>query len=166
MKKIVSSALAAGIAAALAGCTSVATFDYAGAPGTMVKLQEAGAAGKTVAVLPFMDQRGVKYSDPAQAGLAAARPTGDHGSFYLGFIPFLPYGYVEKEEPENSEDFVSLGRFHFDLQNDLANAAFQSLKASNLFAAVKRANNLEQADADYIWRGKVTNTYYRGTMYA
>lgn len=160
-------ALIAGVCSAvLSGCANVATFDYSSALGTMSKFQEAGTATKTIAVLPFMDQRGTKYFDPMQSGQAAAHPAGDHGSFYLGFIPLIPAGFVEKEEPENSEDFVSLGRFHFNLQNDLANAALMSLKASNLFAKVTRANNLEQANADYIWRGKVTNTYYSGSMYS
>ncbi|MBS5532670.1 hypothetical protein KH017_17930 [bacterium] len=159
--------LVAGICVAiLSGCTNVATFDYASAQGTMPKFQEAGTATKTIAVLPFMDQRGTKYFDPMQAGQAAAHPAGDHGSFYLGFIPLMPAGFVEKEEPENSEDFVSLGRFHFNVQNDLANASLQSLKASNLFAKVTKANTLEQAQADYLWRGKVTNTYYSGSMYS
>ena len=166
MRKILCS-LGGGFAALLlAGCTSVATFDYAAAPGAMVKLQEAGTGTKTIAVMPFMDQRGTKYFDPMQANQAAAHPAGDHGSFYLGFLPLLPAGFVEKEEPENSEDFVSLGRFHFSLQNDLADAAVMSLKTSNLFAAVKRANTIAQADTDYIWRGKVTNTYYSGSMYS
>lgn len=153
-------------AVVLTGCTNVATFDYSAASGTMVKLQEAGTAGKTIAVVPFLDQRGTKYFDPMQAGQAAAHPAGDHGSFYLGFLPLLPAGFVEKEEPENSEDFVSLGRFHFNLPNDLANAAVLSLKASNLFAQVSKANSLEQANTDYIWRGRVTNTYYSGSMYS
>ncbi|MBO4647057.1 MAG: hypothetical protein J5806_02755 [Lentisphaeria bacterium] len=158
--------IGASVAALLTGCTNVATFDYAAAPGTMVKFQEAGTATKTIAVLPFLDQRGTKYHDPAQAKQAAAHPAGDHGSFYLGFLPLVPAGFVEKEEPENSEDFVSLGRFHFNVQNDLANAAMLSLKESNLFAKVVRANNLKQAEADYIWRGIVTNTYYSGSMFS
>lgn len=153
-------------AAALAGCTNVATFDYAAAPGTMARFQEAGTGVKTVAVMPFLDQRGTKYFDPAQSQEAADHPAGDHGSFYLGFIPLLPKGFVVKEEPENSEDFVSLGRFHFNAPNDLAEAALLSLKASNLFAKAVRANRLEQADTDYIWRGIVTNTCYEGSMYA
>ncbi len=156
---------AAAISLIMTGCTSVGTFDYVNAPGTMVKFQEAGSGTKSIAVLPFMDQRGTKYFDPAQAAQASAHPAGDHGSFYLGLIPLMPFGYVEKEEPENSVDFVSLGRFHFDLQNDLAGAAVTSLKASNLFASVAKANTLEQADTDYIWRGKVTNTYYNGKMF-
>ncbi|MDD3155255.1 MAG: hypothetical protein PHS41_10335 [Victivallaceae bacterium] len=148
----------------LTGCTNFATFDYAEAPGPMVKFQEKGVAQKSVAVMPFLDQRGTKYFDRAQARQAAAHPVGDHGSFYLGLIPLFPFGYVEKEEPENSEDFVSLGRFHFNAAEDLSNAAERSLKNSNLFSRVLRANTLGQAQADYLWRGKVTNTYYNGKM--
>lgn len=154
------------IAVVLTGCTNVATFDYSAAHGTMTKFQEAGRASKTIAVVPFLDQRGTKYFDSMQAGQAAAHPAGDHGSFYLGFIPLIPAGFVEKEEPENSEDFVSLGRFHFNVQNDLAHASYLSLKASNLFANVIKANDLSQVNADYIWRGKVTNTYYSGSMFS
>ena len=158
MRKIqISAAILA--AAALTGCTNVATFDYNGAPGTIASFQEKGIARKTVAVMPFMDQRSSGISNPDEIG--------DHGSLYLGLIPFMPFGYLIKNEPEKSDDFVSLGRFHFDPANDLANAAMVSLGQSNLFAKVVRANRPEQADsADYIWRGKVLSTRYRGNMYS
>ena len=146
------------LTALLAGCTNVATFDYTAAPGTITVFQEAGQARKTVAVMPFIDQRG--------AGVTAPGDIGERGSFYLGFLPLMPFGYLIKSEPEKSDDFVSLGRFHFDPANDLANAAMVSLKASNLFARVTRANKMEQAQADYIWRGKLLNTAYRGNMYS
>ena len=139
----------------LAGCSNTATFDYASSQGTMARFREAGAAKKTVAVLPVMDQRGIQ-TDPS------AEPGEEGGSFYLGFIPLFPFGYVIKPEPEKSDDFVSLGYFHFDPQNDLANAEFMSLKTSNLFAEVTRASNLLRAETDYIWRSAVTNTCYRG----
>ena len=142
----------------LAGCTNVATFDYNNAPGSVVSLRESGTATKTIAVLPFLDQRGSSVADPDEIG--------ERGSFYLGFLPLMPFGYLIKSEPEKTDDFVSLGRFHFDPVNDLANAAMVSLKGSNLFAKVTRANNLEQAQADYIWRGKLLNTAYRGNMYS
>ena len=161
MKTKVMSFVAVVSALVLAGCTNVATFDYSAAPGTMMRFQEAGVATKSVAVLPVMDQRGARYL--AQTHVAQE---GDRGSFYWGFLPFFPFGWVEKEEPENSNLFVTLGRFHFSPQNDLANAAYQSLVTSNLFARVTRANTLEQADADYIWRSRVTSTYYCGCMYS
>ena len=152
--------LVSGIAllAAVTGCTNVATFNYSDAPGSMAVFQEKGTAGKTVAVLPFMDQRGTGVRDPDEIG--------ERGSLYLGFLPLMPFGYLIKGEPEKTDDFVSLGRFHFDPVNDLANAASVSLKASNLFAKVMRANNLEQAQADYVWRGKLLSTAYRGNMYS
>ena len=165
MFKSLFAAVGALTAIVLTGCTNVAIFDYSAAPGTMIKLQEAGAGTKTVAVTPLMDQRGTKYFAPNQHG-QPDHPHGDSGSFYLGFLPLWPFGYVEKEEPESSEDFVSLGRFQFNPKNDLTNATVLSLKNSNLFAEVVRANKLEQANTDYIWRGRVTNTYYNGHLYA
>ena len=152
--------LASGLSLAvmLTGCTNVATFDYNAAPGSMTVFQEKGTGKKTVAVLPFLDQRGSGAADPGEIG--------ERGSLYLGFLPLMPFGYLIKGEPEKTDDFVSLGRLHFDPVNDLANAAFVSLKASNLFAKVMRANNLEQAQADYVWRGKLLSTAYRGNMYS
>ena len=167
MRQFILSAAFAAAALLLSACNSVAKFDYSGAPGTMAKFREPGSATKSVAVMPFMDQRGSKYFDPEQALLATEHPAGDHGSFFLGFIPFIPAGYVEKEQPENSEDFVSLARFHFDVQNDLAAASIASLKSSGLFSNVIKANNAAQAaDADYLWRGSVTSTFYRGRMFS
>lgn len=164
MRKFIFSAAFAAAALVLSACTNVAKFDYQAAPGAMIKLREPGSAAKSVAVMPFMDQRGLGIVDPALA--ASAHDVGDHGSFFLGFIPLMPFGYVEKTQPENSEDFVSLGRFHFDVQNDLAAASIASLKNSGLFKNVTKANNAAQAaDADYIWRGSVTSTFYRGRMF-
>ena len=159
MKKNGYSAALILLAAFLAGCTNVATFDYNAAPGSITVFQEAGRSGKkTVAVLPFMDQRSSGILDPDKIG--------ERGSLYLGFLPLMPFGYLIKSEPEKSDDFVSLGRFHFDPANDLANAAMVSLKASNLFAGVTRSGNLQQAQTDYIWRGKLLSTAYRGNMYS
>ena len=158
MKKHTISAAVLALISLLTGCTNVATFDYNAAPGSITSFQEPGRARKTVAVLPFMDQRAAGVTSPGEIG--------ERGSFYLGFLPLMPFGYLIKNEPEKSDDFVSLGRFHFDPVNDLANASMVSLKTSNLFAKVTRANSQEQAQADYIWRGKLLNTAYRGNMYS
>ena len=117
MRKIILSTAFAAAALVLSACTNIAKFDYQSAPGTMAKLREPGSATKSVAVMPFMDQRGMGHIAPGQS--APDHPVGDHGSFFLGLIPLMPFGYVEKTQPENSEDFVSLGRFHFDVQTGL-----------------------------------------------
>ena len=167
MQKILAGVIgAAALVAGVTGCNNAGTFDYSSAHGTLIKLQEKGIAQKSIAVLPFLDQRGSKYFEYGQYAQAYMHPAGDHGSFYLGFIPLYPFGYVEKEEPENSEDFVSLGRYQFNPSQDLADAAVQSLKASNLFSEVHKVNRPDQAHSDFLWRGKVTHTCYRGRMYS
>ena len=160
--KILAAVLTASV---LTACSDLATFDYNTAVSPMAVFQEAKPT-KTVAVVPFLDQRDAKYYDATQAKQAAAHPAGDHGSFLYGFIPLMPAGFVEKEKPETSKGFVSLKHFEFDVQNDLADAAYQSLKQSGLFTNVTRANAVDQADTDYLFRGKVTNTYYGGNMYS
>ena len=150
----------------LSGCTNVATFDYRSAYGPMLNFQPEVPPTKTIAVAPFHDYRGLMEAEAAKFGITTSHPAGDHGSFYLGLIPLFPFGYVEKEEPEKSVDFVSLGRFHFDLAQDLANASELSLKNSNLFKSVERTNKLENAKTDYIWRGRVISSCYRGYMYS
>lgn len=77
-------------------------------------------------MLPFLDQRSRK-------SLQQLTPAADSGSFYLGLLPLMPYGYVKKPFPERSDDFVSLGRFHFNPSLDLAEASVLSLKASRPF---------------------------------
>lgn len=159
--------IAAFAASVLTACSSVATFDYDTASSPMAVFQDAPAPAKTVAVVPFLDQRDTKYYDATQAKQAAAHPAGDHGSFLYGFIPLMPAGFVEKEKPElSSSRFVSLKKFEFDVSRDLADAAYASLKESGLFKNVSKADSVEAAKADYVWRGKVTNTYYGGNMYS
>lgn len=152
------SAAAIALISLLTGCTNVATFDYNAAPGSVASFQEPGRAKKTVAVLPFMDQRTSGAVNPGEVG--------ERGSFYLGFLPLMPFGYLIKGEPEKSDDFATLGRYHFDPVNELANAAMVNLKGSNLFAQVVRANNMEQPQTDYIWRSKLRDTSYRGNIYS
>ena len=63
--------LFAAVAAALllGACTNVAKFDYSAAPGALPRFSEAGSGTKSIAVMPFMDQRGTKFYDPELAAL-------------------------------------------------------------------------------------------------
>lgn len=168
MKQSVMKPFAAAAAAVLlTACSSVATFDYVSDPGPVAHFQKSEASKKTIAVVPFLDQRQTKYYDALQEKQAAAHPIGEHGSYWLGFIPLLPAGFVEKEEPEKTDGgFVTIGAFQFNPQQDLARASYTSLKESGLFANVVKANSVDQADADYIWQGKVTNTLYSGSLFS
>ena len=148
--------LLAAIALCAAGCTSVATFDYEGARGAMVRVRPNGAA-KTVAVMPFMDQRGASGDSHSY---------NDRGSYWLGWIPFMPSGFEVKNFPEKSDGFMTLERYHFNPQEDLAAAAAMSLRRSGLFAHVLQANNAAQAQADYHFRGRVVAATYEGDIWS
>jgi len=145
--KIASLTVAAAVLT-LAGCTNVAQFGYSEAETPMVGF--GGPEAASVAVLPFLDKR------PQNAGDCEAR--------LLGLVPLAPYGYVEKLYPERSEDFISLGRFYFNPEEDLAAAAVLSLKASKLFEHVTLARSAAKTDAEYLWRGTLTDSTYTGAL--
>ncbi len=146
------------VAAALlsVGCTSVATFDYEGSRGTMIRASHNGGS-KTVAVMPFMDQRGAFTGDHRY---------NDRGSYWLGWIPFLPSGFEVKNSPEKSDGFITLERFHVNPQEEFAAGAAASLRRSGLFANVVQANNDSQAKADYIFRGRIKAATYEGDIWS
>ena len=155
-KPVVRLAMFAAAAVCAAGCTSVATFDYEGSRGSMLRVRPNGAA-KTVAVMPFMDMRG------SQDGAHSYR---DSGSYWFGWIPLFPSGWDAKNFPERSDGFISIERFHFDPQEELAAAAAASLRRSGLFGHVLQANNAAQAQADYVFRGRIGTAAYEGDIWS
>lgn len=146
-RKMIRFAAPALAALALAGCTNVASFVYSDAQEPFVSF--GGPEAKSVAVLPFLDAR---------------NGADESGSFYLGMLPLMPYGYLKKPFPDRSDDFVSLGRYHFNPPEDLAEAATQSLKASKLFGQVVFVRSAAGSDAEYLWRGTLYDSAYTGAM--
>jgi hypothetical protein len=122
----------------------------------MIRASHNGGS-KTVAVMPFMDQRGAFTGDHRY---------NDRGSYWLGWIPFLPSGFEVKNSPEKSDGFITLERFHVNPQEEFAAGAAASLRRSGLFANVVQANNDSQAKADYIFRGRIKAATYEGDIWS
>ena len=150
----------------LTACNGSAAFDYSQAPGTLLRMPDTMFRNKTVAVVPFLDNRGALNSDETRADDAHVNTSGDHGSLCLALIPLLPAGYIEKGEPDRSSDFITISQFKFNPPQDLADAAFVSLNAAGMFKQVYRLNNKTAPQTDYIWRGKILNTNYKGYLYS
>ncbi len=166
MYKKISLAALALAAVLFGGCINVDRFDYGGTQGPMLRFADSGINHKSVAVLPFLDQRGIKYVNPSMQADAYDFPYGDTGSFWFGIIPLMPFGWVGKSNPEGSDTFATLGRFHFDPSDDLAAAAQTSLAYSNIFDKVVRATSAANATADYLWQGSFSNLQYDGTLFS
>ena len=156
MERVYAKSLLAAAALCAVGCTSVATFDYEGSRGTMIRANPNGGV-KTVAVMPFADQRGAYTGNHSY---------NDRGSYWLGWIPFVPSGFEVKDAPEKSDGFITLERFHVHPQEDFAAAAAASLRRSGLFASVSQANSDAQTQADYAFRGRIKAATYEGDIWS
>ena len=157
MKIKILAILAPALAAALfvTGCSNTSTFDYSGAYGAMPTFAPL-PGNPTVGVLPAEDHR--------DSDTYALQDNSNEsvGSYYLGLIPLMPFGWHTMRHPEQSGEFATLSQFYFNPSEDLAAASAVSLKTSKLFAKVERVRDPNNCNCTYLWRTKLRNTYYRG----
>ena len=149
--------LAAAACAAIltTGCSNTSRFDYPNAYGAMPTFAPLPGA-PTVGVLPAEDLRDTDtYGRNDNSNESV-------GSYYLGLIPFMPFGWHTSRHPEQSGELATLSQFDFSPSEDLAVAAEISLKTSKLFAKVERVRDPNNCNCTYLWRTKLRNTYYRG----
>lgn len=157
MKTKTFSILAAAVTAALitTGCSNTSRFDYSGAYGAMPTFAPLPGA-PSVGVLPAEDHR------DADTYASQNNSNESVGSYYLGLIPLMPFGWRTMRHPEQSGEFATLSQFDFNPTEDLAVASAIGLKTSNLFSRVERVRDPNNCSCTYLWRTKLRNTYYRG----
>ena len=161
MKQIRLSVLQIAAAACVAyfavGCSNTSRFNYSAGFGAMPAMTPL-PGGPTVGVLPAEDFR------DADTYAAGDNSNESIGSYYLGMIPFMPFGWRTMRHPEQSGEFATLSQFDFNPSEDLAVASAISLKSSQLFAKVERVRDPQKCDCTYLWRTRLRNTYYRGHL--
>ena len=134
------------------GCTAPSpSFAYPPAFPPLMRAKDQPLTAKSVAVEKFQDFRG---------------KCNDLDPIYIYLIPLCPFGYFEYDRPENGEWFMSIEKFNFDPATDLARAATVSMEKSNLFGRVIPCGDKEAANADYILKGAVLSTFYRGRAFS
>ena len=140
----------------LASCASTASFNYAIIPGSIPRYDPLPAE-ISIAVLPFQDKR-IRYLE------ADGSSQDERGSYAAGWIPLMPYGWVEKVFPEQNRGnrFATLTSYWCQFDRELSQAAVTSLEYCQLFSQVRRVETSEQADTDWILRGYYTLTEYQG----
>ena len=140
----------------LASCASTASFNYAILPGSVPRYSPL-PSGTSIAVLPFTDMR-VRYQSVGEDD------TAERGSFAAGWVPLMPFGWVEKRFPEQEHGhrFATLNTYWCQFDRELAQASADSLEFCGLFSRVYRAENAAQTDADWLFRGSYVLTEYQG----
>jgi hypothetical protein len=148
MKKLYIS-LAGFILLSLCGCGTPATFKYPPKGAEPVVFTRYPVFDRKVTVTPFTDKRGTKNQ---------------MSTLWLYLIPLWPYGPVTYERPEKAHWYVSVDSFHFTPQIELAEAAADSLKKSNLFESVKYAPAPPKNANSLIFGGEIYSTQYHGRL--
>jgi len=97
----------------------------------------------SIAVTPFEERRPLKNS---MAGI------------FIAMIPLVPYGTSTLNRPE------AAANYEFDMAEDLAKAAHESLRVSKLFKKTFFSYGADLDEADYILRGRTDSTTYKQTM--
>jgi hypothetical protein len=150
MKKIMFSGLIGIVLFTIVGCGTTAKFVYPADGRTLTQIAGGPARLKKVAVTPFEDMRG----DNNQSG-----------TYFLYLIPLMPFGWGEYERPDAARMFNTIGEFDFDASEDLAKAAAFSLRKSGLFQDAFFTFGGDKAEADYLFKGEMISTTYKGTLW-
>jgi hypothetical protein len=82
----------------------------------------------------------------------------------LYLIPLVPFGFVSYERPEAARMFNTIGKYEFEVDEDLAKAAVRSLEQSGLFKRVYFTFGGDTREADYLFEGIARRTHYDGKM--
>lgn len=103
---------------------------------------------KTVVVLPLIDAR----EDTNKEMLA------------MWLVPFVPFGWTDLNVPEGSSTHVTSLAWSFDPDEDLARAIAEELNNARIFRKVSFSK--KATDEDFVLRGVVKSTLYRGEKYS
>jgi hypothetical protein len=142
----VTAAIAAAFLMGLSGCVSNAGWHYVP--------NRPAVVGKrlplTLAVKTFQDDRAQGNSTYAWACV----------------IPLVPYCSIDYNRPDTANGFLTAAAYNFRPDSDLASAAAEEMRGTGLFRDVYVTQRSNDPGAQLILRGKITDTAWRGTLYA
>ena len=78
----------------------------------------------------------------------------------MWWVPFVPFGWTNLNVPEATSTHVTSLAWSFDPDEDMARAIAEELNNSRLFREVSFSK--KATDADFVLRGVVKSTFYRG----
>lgn len=147
MNRVCSLAVGA-ISFAMLGCNTQAKWTYPLDPGSLFQ-SDSPAKPLTIAVLPFRESRPVLNREATRL---------------FELVPLMPFGWMEYNRPEAANQFVTIGKYDFDVDEDLGKAAARSVEDSRLFHRVYFTLGGDTREADFLLRGDVRAARFDGKV--
>jgi hypothetical protein len=143
MKKILM-LLILGVFAALisSGCSTQRVWTYKSDP--YVKTEP--LVNKSVAVAPLADNR----------------ENVNHNLIAIGYIPLMPFGWMNMNTPEGGQAHVASGLWLFKPPEDIAKAIAEEINNSGIFREAFFTNRASEGELSL--RGNLKSTYYHGNI--
>ncbi|HJO94236.1 MAG TPA: hypothetical protein QF753_12615 [Victivallales bacterium] len=144
MKKSLTFLLIGLISISITGC--MGTFKYKVPPNSPISSIQYDC---TVAVEPFKDER----------------PTIGSNKMFFSWIPGVPFGWGHYNIPEDGKVYLTIQSFKFYPTVELAKAAEDSLKYSEIFKKIYFAQGYIEDQPDYIFSGNIKSTLYEEKIF-
>src|SRR5262245_24997124 len=125
------------------GCSSQRGWAYVPSP----PMKQSPSFAKTVAVVPFIDQR----------------PVQNKNNIGLRLIPLMPFGWQELNTPETIQGHIASGLWQFRPTEDMAKALALEVQNRHLFQ--EAFFTFRESDGELVLRGVLLSTGYDGTLW-
>ena len=125
------------------GCASPRGWAY---KGLQPSPDRAPILGKSVAVIPFADDR----------------PTQNSNNWMLYAIPLMPYGWQELNTPETVDRHLTSGLWQFKPTEDIAKAVAAEINNRRIFK--EAFFTYRESDGELVLKGTISSTKYDGKI--
>ncbi len=134
----------------VSGCLGTRDWHYPPeSSGAYIGEKAAKAIPARVVVLPFEDLRGSKVKD----------------EYWKANIPFILYGELEYDRPEEVKDPEEVDEVKFNPPKDFAEATAKELQESGVFSSVMYAGDGKGPPSDLVFRGTIRSTNWKRRLY-
>lgn len=134
----------------VSGCLGSRDWHYPPeSSGSFIDAKAAKVIPARVVVLPFEDLRGNTIKD----------------EYWKAAIPFVLYGELEYDRPEEVEKPEQVDEVKFDPPKDFAKATAMELQESGVFSSVEYAEDGKAPTSDLVFRGSIRSTNWERRLY-
>ncbi len=112
---------------------------------------------------PYVKTEPLVNKSVAIAPLADNRENVNHNLIGVGYIPIMPFGWMDLNTPEGGQAHVASGLWLFRPPEDIAKAIAEEINNSGIFKEAFFTNRASEGELNL--RGNLKSTYYQGKIF-